>query len=78
MYVCAPCVYSALGGQKRTLAPLELKFQAVVRTMYVLGTEPEFSARAASAFSSNSLSGPCLFFLRRSHCVALAGLELTL
>lgn len=29
-YVCAPCVYSALRGQKRTLGPVELELHLVV------------------------------------------------
>lgn len=44
------------GGQKRASAPLELELQSVVKHLiWVLGTVPEFSARAASTINKPSL-----------------------
>ena len=49
MYVCALCMYSALGSQKRVLDPLGLELQMVVSTLWELGIEPGTSERAVSA-----------------------------
>lgn len=43
IYVCAPCVDSALGGQKRTSNLLVLDLQKVDATMGVLGYKPRSS-----------------------------------
>ena len=48
----AVCV-GAHGDQKRVLDPLELEFQVVVSClMWVLGTKPRSSARAANTLTA--------------------------
>jgi hypothetical protein len=50
MYVYTPYACPAQ-RQWRTPGPLELELQMAVRAMWVLGTEPEFPARAARALN---------------------------
>lgn len=50
MFVCAlcACVSGARRGQKRVPDPWELELQALMRHLWVLGTEPGSSKRAAN------------------------------
>lgn len=50
VYYCTMCV-GASRSQKRELEPLELKFQGIVRCLWVLGSRLRSSARAANAES---------------------------
>ena len=54
-HVCTMCVSDAPGGQKRALGPPELSYRQLWANMWVLGTQPEYSGRAASVL--NPLSG---------------------
>lgn len=49
--LCTMCVPDTLEGQKTALSPMALELQMVVSYYVILGTEPEFSGKAVSAFN---------------------------
>lgn len=65
IYVCIPCVHIACGGQEKVSDSLELKLQMVV-TMWTLGTKPESSAKAVSAFNCHLSSPAFNLFIKTS------------
>lgn len=57
VYMFSSCGPDAHGGQKRSLAPLELEFEVVMSClMYVLRTDASSSARAARGLNHWAIS----------------------
>lgn len=55
VYLCSGSVPYTSGGQKRVLDLVELELNTIVSHMWVLGTEPRSSARAAVLLTAESL-----------------------
>jgi hypothetical protein len=53
IYVCVPCAYSDHRGQKKPSNPMGLQLESIVNhhIIWVLGTEPGSSGRAASTLN---------------------------
>lgn len=61
MYVMCPITHfkyvsGACGGQKKAFEPLEIEYRWLLATMWVLGTKPYSSLRAASVLNHRDIS----------------------